>query len=132
MAKIKEKLVNFDIYQRPSRLLVPVEHKKLSKKIETVQGKSQSVAQLYQDFVLGRLDQSQIGGEPVYDDDDAQEVDPFNAFGVTLEETTVIADRGARAKADAQRYAKEKKKEKADKQKNVPAPPVAPPADPAQ
>lgn len=76
---------------------------------ESEQGKSDSVAKLYQDFVLGRLDPSQIAGSVAYDADDASEVDPFNTFGLTLEESTAIAERGAKAKQEIETSVKAKK-----------------------
>lgn len=72
----------------------------------TEPGKSQSVQKLYQDFVLGRLDPTQIGGTPQYDSEGSEEVDPFNSFGLSLEQADALRQkseedvRKARNKAD--------------------------------
>lgn len=73
-------------------------------KIETESGQSQSVLKLYQDFVLGRLDPSQIGGHPQYDSPGSDEVDPFNSFGMTLEQADAL-------RQDAEREVKRAKKQ---------------------
>lgn len=89
-----------------TREVVLVPHNELDPEIVTVQNKAHSVQELYQDFVLGRLDQSQIGAAPAYDPDDSETVDPFNHFGVTLEEASEIESAGRAAKSaikDAQK-----------------------------
>lgn len=82
---------------RPVRPVIGVPHYVLDDTIETEQGKEQTIATIYHDFVLGRLDPSQIGGEVQYDPDGSNEIDPFNHFGLTLEETTELAERGSEA-----------------------------------
>lgn len=82
---------------RPSRGVVPVKAQEIDPTIVTEPGRSDSVAKLYQDFVLGKLDPRQIAGEGMYDDDNAQDVDPMNHFGISLEEQTSIAEAGAKA-----------------------------------
>lgn len=107
------------VFIRPSRLIVPVLSIPLDDTLETEQGKSDTVRKLYEDFVLGRLDPSQIGGNASYDADDATEVDPLNHFGITLEESTEIAERGRSAvsevrKSNAKRKAEAEAKAKAE------------------
>lgn len=58
--------------------------------IITEPGKSSSVLKLYQDYVLGRLDPSQIGNAPSYDPEGSEEIDPFNSFGMTLEDADAL------------------------------------------
>lgn len=78
---------------RPSRHLPLSNFEEPDQKIETEPGQSQSVLKLYQDFVLGRLDPSQIGGTPQYDsaaDVITEDIDPFNSFGMTLEQADAL------------------------------------------
>lgn len=118
-------------FVRPERLIVPVKHIILDGLIETSQGEERTVRMLYEDYVLGRLDVRDLGGHVQYDFDDATEVDPLNQFGVTLEESTRIADAGAVAKRDiAQQIMKKnaeeaarKEAEKASAKVQVPDPP---------
>ena len=51
---------------RPFRPIIGVPHYELDDTIETEQGKEQTIATIYHDFVLGRLDPSQIGGNVQY------------------------------------------------------------------
>ena len=76
------------LFHRPERIVIPVPHYVLDDTLETVQGKSNTVRQLYEDYVLGKLDPAQLAGGGVYDAEDATSVDPMNHFGITLEETT--------------------------------------------
>lgn len=81
------------IFNRPLRMSVSLSFEVPDKTIVTEPGMSQSVQKLYQDFVLGRLDPSQIGNNPVYDSPDGmitEGVDPFNSFGMTLEEADAL------------------------------------------
>lgn len=111
----KEKVVIDDnVLVIKPRLSVPVPHRKLDNTVETVQGQEQKVSDLFQDYVLGRLDPSQLGGA-VYDSDDAEEVDPFNTFGLTLEEATRIEDQGRQAHEDLK---SKRKKEQEDRSKS--------------
>lgn len=86
-------------FERIVRMVVPVPHRSLSDKIETVQNQGQSVKNLYDDYVLGRLDPRQLGGGE-YDPDDSEEIDPLNTSGLTFEEATQISDAGRRAAAE--------------------------------
>lgn len=96
------------------RFVIVVPHRKIDDQtIETEQGKSHTVAELYQDYVLGKLDPSQLAGSPVYDDDDSDDVDPLNHFGVTLEESTRISDAGTQAAGEVATHQKKKKAEAA-------------------
>lgn len=105
---------------RPVRQFVPVPALVIDDHQETVPGLSDTVQKLYSDFVLGKLDPSQIGRSVVYDDENALDVDPFNKFGLTLEETTEIAERGTQAAAEVTRQRAEadrlKQEEAAKKQ----------------
>lgn len=80
MSELKRKI-------RPSVLMT---FEEVDDTIITEPGQSESVQKLYQDFVLGRLDPSQIGGAPAYDPDGSDEVDPFNCFGMTLEQADAL------------------------------------------
>lgn len=103
------------------RPLVAVPHRHIDQTIETVQGKSDTVQKLYQDYVLGKLDMSQIAGSPVYDAEGSDVVDDFNHFGVTLEEATAIEDRGRAAAREIDAARKPKKPD---------TPPATPPDNP--
>lgn len=95
------------------KLLIPVPVRKIDQTIEVVQGKSETVAKLFQDYVLGRLDPSQIGGSPVYDPEGSDEVDDFNHFGLELEDVTKISDKGKTARQEIE-HAVNKSKQDAD------------------
>lgn len=99
---------------RPVRQFVPVPARFPDQSRETVSGQADSVQKLYQDFVLGKLDPRQLAGSAVYDEEDAQDVDPFNHFGLTLEETTEIAERGTQAAAEVNRRRAEANRKKQD------------------
>lgn len=115
---VQKPLITTDVFVRPSRMVIPVPHRKLDRTIQTEQGQERTVRQLYQDFVLGRLDVRDLGGKVQYDPDDSDEVDPMNNFGMTLEETTRIADEGRAAykevKQKQEQVAKKKEKELQD------------------
>lgn len=83
-------------------------------KIETEPGQSQSVLKLYQDFVLGRLDPSQIGGAPQYDAPGSEDVDPFNSFGMTLEQADALRQSAEREVSAAKEGSKRKTVANAD------------------
>lgn len=68
----------------------------VSDEILVVPGKSSSIKKLYEDFVMGRLDPSQIGGDPVYDPEGSSEVDPFNTFGLSLEQVDAMRQENER------------------------------------
>ena len=94
---VQKPLITTDVFVRPSRVVIPVPHRELDRTIQTEQGQERTVRQLYEDFVLGRLDVRDLGGKVQYDPDDSDDVDPMNNFGMTLEETTCIADEGRAA-----------------------------------
>lgn len=134
MSKIaysKQNLVDNSVFIPVRKMIVPVKHVVLDDTIETSQGEEKTVRQLYEDYVLGRLDVRDLGGLVQYDSDDATECDPLNQFGVTLEESTRIADAGASAKRDIAQHIANKKAEeaaakeaaKASAQVQVPDPP---------
>lgn len=75
---------------RKPRIRIPSSFEICDQKIEVEYGQAQSVEQLFKDFVLGRLDPSQIGGQPVFDKPGSQDVDPFNTFGMTLEQADAL------------------------------------------
>lgn len=101
-------------YARGKRLIVSVSHRKIDDQtIETEQGKSHTVAELYKDYVLGKLDPSQLVGSAVYDEDGSDDVDPLNHFGVTLEESTRISDAGTQAAGEVATHQKKKQAEAA-------------------
>lgn len=63
--------------------------------IVTEPGQSQSVEKLFKDYVLGKLDPRQIGGGS-YDSEEGritEDVDPFNSFGMTLEQADELRQR---------------------------------------
>lgn len=93
------------------KLLIPVPVRMIDQTIEVVQGKSETVAKLFQDYVLGRLDPSQIGGSPVYDPEGSDEVDDFNHFGLELEDVTKISDKGKIARQEIDDAIKKKKQD---------------------
>lgn len=126
MAKIvKDQLQIEDIYLKPSRLRVPVPHIELDQSVEVEQGQERTVKQLYEDYVLGRLDVRDLGGKVQYDPQDAQECDPMNQFGVTLEETTTILENGRAAYQEMQETAKRnaatKQQQQQQQQQQTPA-----------
>lgn len=106
---------NFEnfVYKRFPKMIVPVSHVVLDDTIETSQGEERTVRMLYEDYVLGRLDVRDLGGLVQYDPDDATECDPLNQFGVTLEESTRIADAGVNAKKDIAQHIMKRKAEEA-------------------
>lgn len=75
---------------RPKRMAVSMCFEEVDPELVTVPGKSQSIQKLYNDFVVGKLDPSQIGGAPVYDPEGSSEVDPMNTFGLTLEQVDAL------------------------------------------
>lgn len=82
--------------------------------IEVEPGKAQSVQKLYQDFVLGRLNPSDIGNAPVYDSPEGhitEELDPFNSFGMTLEQADALRQSAER---EVKRAKKQPKKDVAN------------------
>ena len=115
---VVEPVINENVFVRPSRMLIPVPHRNLDCTIQTEQGQEKTVRQLYEDFVLGKLDVRDLGGKVQYDPDDSDDVDPMNNFGMTLEETTRIADEGRAAyqevKTKQEQAAKKKEKELQD------------------
>lgn len=94
---LKSKVFTENMFVRVERMMVPVPHRELDRTIQTEQGQERTVRQLYEDFVLGRLDVRDLGGKVQYDPEDSDQVDPMNNFGMTLEETTRIADEGRAA-----------------------------------
>lgn len=81
---------------RVRRPVVLSTFEEVSDEILVVPGKSSSVKKLYEDFVMGRLDASQIGGDPMYDKPDSTEVDPFNTFGLSLEQVDALRQENER------------------------------------
>ena len=74
--KSKEKEdMSFDVsayeFSRLPRLVVPVPHYELDQTVEIVQGGERTVRQLFEDYVLGRLDMRDLGGNVQYDPDDS-------------------------------------------------------------
>lgn len=104
---LSEKDIDFGFVAR-KRFAVQVSHRPIDTTIETEQGKDEGVAKLFQDYVLGKLDPRQIAGG-VYDDDNAEDVDPMNNFGITLEESSAIQEAGHAAATEIQRSMKEKR-----------------------
>lgn len=95
----EENKITFGIVSRP---VIAVPYREIDQTIETVQGQERSVKQLYEDYVLGKLDPRQLGGGD-YDDDASDDVDPFNKSGLTFEEATEIADAGRAAANEMKR-----------------------------
>lgn len=95
-------------FRRKKRPVISMTFEDVDPTILTEPGKSQSVQKLYQDFVLGRLDPSQIAGSPQYDPEGSDEVDPFNSFGMTLED----ADALRQTSEESVRNARKKQAEK--------------------
>lgn len=91
-----------EILIRHKRLMPQMTFEKPDPTLVTVRGKAQSVQQLYQDFVLGRLDPRQIGGGS-YDPEGSEEVDPFNNFGMTLEEADELRQRSESEVSEARK-----------------------------
>lgn len=63
--------------------------------IEVEPGQAQSVEKLFNDYVLGKLDPRQIGGG-TFDSEEGkvtEDVDPFNSFGMTLEQADELRRR---------------------------------------
>lgn len=63
--------------------------------IEVEPGQAQSVEKLFNDYVLGKLDPRQIGGG-TYDSEEGkitEDLDPFNSFGMTLEQADALRQR---------------------------------------
>lgn len=95
----KNKKSVVEVVHQPLRVRRPVilcTFEDVSDEILVVPGKSSSVKKLYEDFVMGRLDPSQIGGEPVYDKPDSNDVDPFNTFGLSLEQVDALRQENER------------------------------------
>lgn len=103
------------MFEDRDKLLIPVPLRKIDQTVEVVQGKSDTVAKLFQDYVLGRLDPSQIGGSPVYDPDGSDEVDDFNHFGLELEDVTKIGDKGKTARQEIENAIKKPKQDQEPK-----------------
>lgn len=72
---VVEPVINENVFVRPSRMLIPVPHRNLDCTIQTEQGQEKTVRQLYEDFVLGKLDVRDLGGKVQYDPDDSDDVD---------------------------------------------------------
>ena len=110
--KEKEVNIKFGIGAAP---IIAVPHRKIDLTVETVQGQEKTVKSLFEDYVLGRLDPRQLGGGD-YDDDDSDEVDPLNNFGVTLEEASRIGDAGRHAAKEIETQRKTVANASTDKQ----------------
>lgn len=98
-SKKEENKITFGIVSRP---VIAVPYREIDQTIETVQGQERSVKQLYEDYVLGKLDPRQLGGGN-YDDDSSEDVDPFNQPGLTFEEASQIVDAGRNAANEIKR-----------------------------
>lgn len=92
-----------EFYRSNIRQLVFVDHRSIDTHIETEQGAAHSVKELFEDYVLGKLDPSMISGSPSYDPEGSDDVDPFNSFGVTFEQASQIQDAGHDAYRQAKR-----------------------------
>lgn len=91
-------------FERITRMVVPVDHRKIDDTEVTEQGKEQKVSKLFEDYVLGRLDLRQLGGGS-FDAESSEEVDPFNDFGITFERMSEISDAGRKAAAEVKQRA---------------------------
>lgn len=107
------------IYMPIVRMGVSVSQLEIDQKEETEQGKAHSVRELFEDYVLGRLDPSQIGGNPSYDPEGSEEVDPFNSFGMTFEQASSIHDDAKAAYMENKQRKKTVANAPADKQQQV-------------
>lgn len=117
MSKIKTTIQN--VFVRPTRMIIPVPANDLDPHELTEQGKSDTVAKLYQDFVLGKLDPTQIGGNVTYDPEDATAVDPYNHLGLTFEETSDILEQGEAAGEEIKSKVAAHRKAKADSEREL-------------
>lgn len=114
---MKEELLKFGVtaFQNDKfRIAVP-HHEQSGDQLLTEQKADKGVAQLFQDYVMGKLDVNSLGRGGDMESDE-NELDPLNHFGVSFEEASEVTERG-RAATQEVRDALSKRKIKAQSDK---------------